>query len=69
MIVRMENKVYDELSVLWTRGKNKGGDEKGENAKSVGQMTNKKRGKGNETRSVSRCGERVAIEWRKSGRR
>jgi hypothetical protein len=39
MIVRVQNKVYDELSVLWTRGKNKGGDEKRENAKSVGQMT------------------------------
>jgi hypothetical protein len=29
---------YDEMSVLWARGKNKGGDEKCENAKSVEQM-------------------------------
>ena len=38
MIVRVQNKIYDEMSVLWTRGKNKGGDEKCENAKSVEQM-------------------------------
>jgi hypothetical protein len=42
MIVRVQNKNYDELSVLWMRGKNRGGDEKRENAKSVGQLTNKK---------------------------
>jgi hypothetical protein len=37
MIVRVQNKIYDELRVLWTRGRNKEGDEKRENAKSVGQ--------------------------------
>jgi hypothetical protein len=57
MIVTVQNKVYDELSVLWTRGKNNGGDETGENTKSVGQVTNKKIGKSNEIRSVSQCGE------------
>jgi hypothetical protein len=39
MIVRVQNKSYDELSVLWTRGEHKGGNSKGEHAKSVGQMT------------------------------
>jgi hypothetical protein len=29
MIVRVQNKVFDELGVLWTRGENKGGDKKG----------------------------------------
>ena len=55
--VRVKKKIYDELSVLWTRGKNKGRDEERENIKGVGQMTNRKRGKSNETRSVSQCGE------------
>ena len=61
---------YDEMSVLWTRGKNKGGDEKCENAKSVGQMMNKRR-KRNETRSVSQCGERMVQDegmWSKQGK-
>jgi hypothetical protein len=42
MTVKVQDEIYDELSVLWTRGKNKGGDEKRENTKSVGQMTNKR---------------------------
>jgi hypothetical protein len=28
MIVRVQNKVYDELSVLWTKGEKDGEDEK-----------------------------------------
>jgi hypothetical protein len=39
------------------QGKNKGVGGKRENAKSVRQMTNIKRRKSNETRSVNQCGE------------
>jgi hypothetical protein len=53
MMARVQNKIYDEMSVSWTRGKNKGGGEKPKNTKSVRQMTKKKRKKGIETRSVS----------------
>jgi hypothetical protein len=59
MIVRVQNKTYDDLSVLWTKGKNKGGGEKRENAKSIGQMSNKERRKSNKTRSMSQCGGRM----------